>query len=123
MSRKRNPFEDDVPWEQNPANPKVQETLKTTFEVGLTGMEIQCIGSALEMLSDYTMHCMTTGHSPTGGEVDRADEMRAMLGAMRMANEINNRLIEVWRRSVNGQTVGLGDLPPDPFGPGAGPYL
>lgn len=120
-----NPFDNnnEVPWELDPANPKVVEAIHTTFEFALTGMEIQCVGMALEQFQAMTMHMIAEGHSPSGGQVDRGREVQAMMQAMKMADRINDRLIEVWRRSVNGQSVGLGDLPPDPFGPGAGPYL
>jgi|SRR5688572_276168 hypothetical protein len=121
----RNPFDgnNEVPWELDPHNPKVEEAIHTTFEFPITGMEVQLIGMALEQFQAMTAEMLAHGHSPSGGAVDRGREVQAMLAAMKLADQVNDRLIGVWRRFVNGQSVGLGDLPPDPFGPGAGPYL
>jgi hypothetical protein len=118
-------------WLHNPANPKVQEALESTFEIRLTGLELQCVGSALDALASGIMHDLTSGHVPDGlkaaaeqAGVPLAEAMVAGMRAAQCASGIAGNLHKQWVDYVEGRKVSISDMPPDPFrGEAAGPYL
>lgn len=117
-----NPMQEPDDWEHNIANPKVREALETTFELAVTGMDIQMIGASLEQMKLVLAQELASG----GKVLRRADTAEGAMGCIRGIQQIDkftDRLADMWDRAVRGQMIGLGDMPPDPFGKGAGPYL
>jgi hypothetical protein len=110
MSHKPRPNPEDMPWELNPANPKVQEALGTTFEFPITGLEIQMLGASCEQMKQFLMADIQSGCRLSGAGPEMVP---AAVQGMMQLEKMCDRLEARWKDAVLGMSVG--DLPPDPF--------
>lgn len=114
---RRNRDNDETPWELNPANPKVQQALDAQFEVRVTGIELQTLTMGMNTLGQYLIEDMRSGGQVSGVGPQAIPQM---IAGMKMARDLMVRLEQQWTDYVQGRTVSVSDMPPDPFGPGSG---